>query len=144
MISMTNEGTILEKLIEEIRKSAESCCFLIHKQHRNVLSKKVNMDEFVKLDQHEQKLILDEAGKIDKLNSWGSSENSPIGVSSDSEINLELEDNTDTLKKCVRFEFPHISSMKQLPRLTEMERKELFYEDKELDDLKMERDSESF
>jgi hypothetical protein len=110
------------------------------------LIKDVDLNEFNQLSMDEQTLALEEAKKIQQMNSWDTYECnsppiSPSSLASDLKDNQVIEgatyqnlpkDHHRRRRKTVKFDHPLVTSMKQCPRLSKSEIKELFFSVEEL------------
>lgn len=118
------------------------------------LIKEVDLSEFNQLSMDEQTLALEEAKKIQQMNSWDTYECnsppiSPSSFASDLKDNQVIEGATyhnsprnHNRRRCktVQFDYPLVTSMKQCPRLSKSEIKELFFSVEELKQTEKELD----
>lgn len=141
---ITNVIDAVERRLENLLRTV----FLDEKQiDHNTLSNGVNISEFKKLSSDEQTKALKEVKKIQQMNSWDTYEcTSPISPSSiasysrgglnqakdDKFYNESPEKNEKECYKKVKFDYPVVTAMRQLPRLSQNEIKELFFSSEEL------------
>jgi len=140
----------ITNVIDEVERRFENLLrtMFLNEKHidHNTLSNGVNLSEFKQLSYDEQTIALEEVKKIQQMNSWDTYEcTSPISLSSiasdsrglhqakeDKAYSESPEKNKKERFKKVKFDYPVVTAMRQLPRLSQNEIKELFFSVEEL------------
>lgn len=144
-----NQKAVISNLIDGVERGLGSILQTIFLNENEIdhktLANEVDISEFKQLSIDEQTLALEEAKKIQQMNSWDTYEcNSPISMASlasnfsnyqaitGTTYHKSPRENNKMRSKTVQFDYPVVTSMKQFPRLSQKEIKNLFFSVEEL------------
>lgn len=136
-------------LVDDLGKGIENILnFFDEPMDLSILYDRVDVKEFKRLSPKEQHIVITEVRKIAHLNSCDtfgmSPPTSPTSLASSHSNYDKRFESTDKnhkrreRRKGVSFDYPLVSSMKQLPRLTKNEIKELFFTSEEIKEFERE------